>query len=1136
MRSKALLSNLRISTKLLLMNLMICAAFFLIVCVVAFSFTTVWNKVTEVANRDMGRAISNSQTVREISKVFTDIDLLNRTFYGENDYLKSEGGKLVSSVNNISESTTDPDLKKPLLSLQNHIESFLSQCVVVNTVLDARESIDRETHAELTSLENLIAELLVNFTIKGEDTAFVEQLLTLAIGYRESLLQIGKLYAELGHEHYFIPLEGKTSPVIAVIDDLILRLQTISASIPDVARYGEKIVNNVQKYREVVLIFYEAMEKLGSRMTEINHSKTLLMSAMENIEEKITSATQLVIKNIENTILSSGAAVLMASIFVVALLGFGTAYMIKSTINNPMQAILEGVESFRKGNFDKQIELSRGDEWDTIEKGLNNMAADLLKSYTSLRESEERYRALVGAIPDPVVVYDPEGRATYVNDAFEQVYGWSRQELLGDRIDFVPPEEAEATQDAWRRTFQDGTVFFETKRWNNNGDLLDIQLRTAILHDQEGKHTLSIVIHRDVTTLKQAEKELRESQINLQTLFNSVDDFLFVLDMEGYIMQVNPIVLKRLGYPESELLGEHVLKVHPPDRHEEGVAIIADMVAGKIESCPIPLMEKDGTQIPVETKVSQGRWGDHDVFFGVSRDITERIQAEKELRESKYKFHSLFDLSPQAIALTEVDTGKLIDVNNKFCELTKYSKKEVIGLTTTEVGFYSEEDRNRFIKELQASGEVSGLEMGFKPKDGSILHVLMSAKIIEIADAPFILTIFLDVTEQKRLEVQLQQSQKLEAIGILAGGIAHDFNNLLSVIMGNITLVEDDVKPEVGISEYLKEALKASLKAQELTKQLITFSKGGAPIKKVGSIGGLVKETTNSVLSDSNVKCEFLLPHDLWLVELDDGQMNHAVKNMIENAVESMPGGGSIDVRSENFEISSETIKSSLPLAEGKYVKISIQDNGVGIPKEHLPIIFDPYFSTKERGTQKGMGMGLAITYSIINRHDGHITVESEEGVGTTFSLYLPAHEKVVREIEHVEAPPPEKPAILTGRILLMDDEEMVRSLGKQMLSRLGFDTELAKDGAEAIELYKIAKDLGKPYDAVILDLTVKGGMSGKDAVKRLLEIDPQVKAIISSGYFNDPVMADFKKYGFIGALPKPYTMKDLIDALNSFS
>ena len=386
-----------------------------------------------------------------------------------------------------------------------------------------------------------------------------------------------------------------------------------------------------------------------------------------------------------------------------------------------------------------------------------------------------------------------------------------------------------------------------------------------------------------------------------------------------------------------------------------------------------------------------------------------------------------------------------------------------------------------------------------------------------------------EIEERKQAEEELLKVKKLESVGILAGGIAHDFNNLLTIILGNIEMAKDDIKPEVGISECLTEAEKASIQAQALTKQLITFSKGGTPIKKIGSIENLVKKTTDYSLSGSNVKYNFLILHDLWPIEFDEDQMKHAINNIIVNAVESMPDEGTVDVRAENFNI---TAKQNLSLLEGKYVKISIRDHGVGIPKEHLSQIFDPYFSTKEMGIQKGMGLGLATTYSIINRHGGHITVESEVGVGTTFTLFLPALEKDIRELKPIEIHEPEKPSIRTGRILVMDDEESIRNLSKQRLGRLGYESELAKNGAQAIEFYKKSMDSRKPFDAVILDLTVKGGMGGKDVIKAILKIDPKVKAIVSSGYSNDPVMTNFKEYGFTGALPKPNTKKELIEAL----
>ncbi len=310
MRPKSILSNLRISTKLLLLNLMICAGFFLIVCVIVFSFVNVRSSLTQVTDWNMGTVIDNSRTARELSKVFSDIDLMSRTFYGKNDYLDSEGPRLVRTVKNIAENNTDSDLNKSLLTLSDDLDSFLSHCAAVNTVLHARESIDRETHTYLTSLENLIGKLFVKLTLEGEDTSFVEQQLTLVIGYRESLLQIGKLYAELGPDPYFMDLEGKTSPVIAAIDDLILRLRTITASVPDVARYGVILLSNVQKYKETVFRFYAVMQELGLRMTDLNLSKSRSMLEMESIDKKISRTTQLVSSSIEKIILTSGIIVL----------------------------------------------------------------------------------------------------------------------------------------------------------------------------------------------------------------------------------------------------------------------------------------------------------------------------------------------------------------------------------------------------------------------------------------------------------------------------------------------------------------------------------------------------------------------------------------------------------------------------------------------------------------------------------------------------------------------------------------------------------------------------------------------------------------------------------------------------------
>lgn len=295
----------------------------------------------------------------------------------------------------------------------------------------------------------------------------------------------------------------------------------------------------------------------------------------------------------------------------------------------------------------------------------------------------------------------------------------------------------------------------------------------------------------------------------------------------------------------------------------------------------------------------------------------------------------------------------------------------------------------------------------------------------------------------------------------------------------------------------------------------------GPPIKKTTSIAKLIKESVRFALSGSNVKCEFFIADDLWLSNVDEGQIGQVIQNIIINADQAMPKGGVIRVYCENVVISQH---DNLPLKEGKYVKISISDQGIGIPKEYITKIFDPFFTTK----QSGSGLGLSTAYSIIKRHDGYITVESQVGVGTTFYIYLPASDKRI-EIEEEKI---DKLLKGKGRVLLMDDEEMVLEVVGDMLKYLGYEVAFARNGNEAIEFYKRAKAAGHPFDVVIMDLTIAGGMGGKEAIKKLIEIDPEVKAIVSSGYANDPIMVDFKKYGFSGVIAKPYKIKDLSKTL----
>jgi len=368
------------------------------------------------------------------------------------------------------------------------------------------------------------------------------------------------------------------------------------------------------------------------------------------------------------------------------------------------------------------------------------------------------------------------------------------------------------------------------------------------------------------------------------------------------------------------------------------------------------------------------------------------------------------------------------------------------------------------------------------------------------------------------IERQSLRAQKLEAVGFLAGGIAHDFNNALAIIANNIHMVKSMNKDNPVALRKLDAAGTAAMKASNLTKQLLTFSKGGDPVMRTMPLQRIIEETSRISTTGSAVKCVIKsLPHDLRLVRADEGQMNQVLSNLLINAVQASPLGGTIYIEAENYDIGD---KSSLPLPPGGYVRITITDHGAGIPEQNLQRIFDPYFTTKDQGS----GLGLASAYSIIKRHSGLIDVASTPGEGSAFSIYLPASEEPYSEEEAMA----ETEDIEGLKILIMDDEEAFLESTGEALSMTGHNVSYASNGMEAIALYQESMGTGEGFDVVIMDLTIPGGMGGVEAMKRLQGIDPSIKAIVSSGYSNDPVMANYRTYGFKGILPKPFTMEQM--------
>ncbi len=398
-------------------------------------------------------------------------------------------------------------------------------------------------------------------------------------------------------------------------------------------------------------------------------------------------------------------------------------------------------------------------------------------------------------------------------------------------------------------------------------------------------------------------------------------------------------------------------------------------------------------------------------------------------------------------------------------------------------------------------------------RDGSERPVEVMAHIIQIDGRRVVYQEFRDIWFRKRMEQELGNIQRLQSLGVLAGGIAHDFNNILTAILANVSMARLYGEFDDDISQMLADAEKASLRAQGLTQQLLTFAKGGEPIKKTVRISAFLQESAAFALSGSNTRCEYLMPDDIRRVEADEGQLIQVFQNLVINADQAMPEGGVVKIRAENVRIK-----------EDDYVKISVEDQGIGIPEEHLPKIFDPFFTTKERGR----GLGLAIAFSVVHRHGGHMEVESAPGGGTAFHVYLPASDTSAEPAEGAQDEPPRG----EGRVLVVDDERIVRRSVEKVLKRLGYEVGAAKDGREGIELYESAREEGRPFDAVIMDLTIPGELGGKKTVGRLRKLDPDAKVIVSSGYSDDPVMSRFGEYGFDGVLVKPYKVADLATEL----
>jgi PAS domain S-box-containing protein len=476
--------------------------------------------------------------------------------------------------------------------------------------------------------------------------------------------------------------------------------------------------------------------------------------------------------------------------------------------------------------------------------------------------------------------------------------------------------------------------------------------------------------------------------------------------------------------------------------------------------------------------------------------------------------------------------GRILDANERAVSSYGYFREDLLRLNVRDLR--SPELVEGVDAALAQVEAAQGLvfETVHRRRDGSTFPVEVSARLIEVDGKHLYQAIIRDISERRRAQEALETvyrereaflAEKLDSLGVLAGGIAHDFNNLLTVILGRLSVAMRHVRAEDPAHRSLAEATKAAGRARDLSRQLLAFAKGGAPVKELRSVAQILEEVRSLALCGSNVICRMEVTSDLWPAEIDRGQIFHVFSNLALNAIQAMPQGGTVEVTADNVVVPAGV---GGPLAPGDYVRIRVKDQGVGIAPANLGRIFDPYFTTKEAGT----GLGLAIVYSVVKKHGGHVSVESKEGEGSTFTVHLPAQRAA---LPRALAPSDGAPPGGQGRILVMDDDEAIREALRDMLESLGYEAQLASDGARAVALYEEAQRSGRPFAAVIADLAIPGAMGGQDALIRLRQIDPRVRAIVSSGYFKDGTMSTFREHGFAAVLPKPYDTDKLGNTLH---
>ena len=807
---------------------------------------------------------------------------------------------------------------------------------------------------------------------------------------------------------------------------------------------------------------------------------------------------------------------------------------------------------------------------------LERQLAGRASTTEALRRNEESYGPLIEIADDIIYRINPKGQFTFFNPKAVETTGYSEGELLRTHyLELIRPDYRENAARLYGRQYikkipgtyfefpiiaRDGREvwlgqhvhavlegdevvgFYAIARNITQRRLLEMELQAVkeglereVKERTKALEQANLRLRKEmkkrqrdkeeeITRLQRAGQLLHESESRYRSVFENSGTAAVIIEADSTIVRANSEFEKLSGYSKAEIEGKMkwIQMVDPEDL--EKMQEYFERRRKKDDSPPAEhefrFVNRYGNKKDIHLRVG--------TIPGTKQQISSLTDITQ-VRETKKLFQDLF--MNAEVGLYILQEGRFRMVNRKLRLMTGYEEEELLRMRSMELVHpeYWERVREYSIQMLKGQ-RSSPYEFMAVSKKGDIRWILETVTSVFYQGSRAVLGNFVDITEKKEMEEDLVKSQKIESIGTLAGGIAHDFNNLLNAILGHVELSLLYAQAGSRLHRNLEEAKKACLRATDLTGRFLTFSEGGEPRMKRHPIDQTLVLATNFNLSGNNVVADFSLAEDLWNVHFDELQIRDVISIIIGNSVDAMPNGGRVFVSADNRIIDRETWGVNYPEVKGAYVHVAVRDEGSGISREYQHRLFDPYFSTKARGEKKGMGLGLPTAYSIVRRHHGHIAIDSAPGEGTTVHIYLPASGDMIKDEQQI---PPAFRATGKGRVLVMDDEEMVLAVAADLLSHAGYEMEGAREGKEAVTLYKKALQADKPFDVVVLDLTVNEGMGGRETIQALLEIDPDVAGIVSSGYPDDPVMTNPQEYGFLAAIGKPYGLEQLSGRLS---